>query len=140
MVKKKVLVLCTGNSARSQMLEAILTAKLGDRVHAESAGTLPAPEVHPLALRALEEIGIEHAGGTPRSVTDLLNRDFDVVITVCGHAKETCTVMPGVARKIHIGYPDPASAEGSDETRLEAFRKVRDSMVGWVGFVDAVMP
>lgn len=135
--KIKVLVLCTGNSARSQMLEAILNAKLGERVLASSAGTLPAPEVHPLALRALSEIGIDHAGGTPKSVARLVDQDFDVAITVCDHARESCPVMPGVARTIHIGYPDPAGAQGSDEVRLEAFRTVRDSMVGWVEFVSA---
>ena len=133
--KTKVLVLCTGNSARSQMLEAILTAKLGDKVHAESAGTLPAPEVHPLALKALAEIGIDHADAVTKDVLDLLDRDFDVAITVCGYAKESCPVLPGVGRTIHIGYPDPAGAEGSDEVRLEGFRSVRDSMIGWVEFL-----
>ena len=132
--KKRVLVLCTGNSARSQMLEAILNDKLGDRVVATSAGTKPAAEVHPLAIRALEEIGIAPAGASPQSVTDVADQEFDVAMTVCDSARESCPALPGAPRTIHIGYPDPAAARGSQEERLVAFRAVRDSMASWADF------
>ena len=137
--RTKILVLCTGNSARSQMLEAILTARLGDRVSARSAGTFPAPAVHPLAVRALGEIGIEHRGAEPKTVASLSDMSFDVAITVCDNAKESCPVLPGAPRTIHIGYPDPAVARGSDTEQLQAFRDVRDSMSAWVEFVGVLL-
>jgi arsenate reductase len=136
--KKRVLVLCTGNSARSQMLEAILRAKLGDRVETASAGTEPAPRVNPFALAALEEVGIEHDAAPPKTPAAFGDTSFDVVITVCDHAKETCPVLPGAPRTIHIGYPDPAAVEGTDEEKLQAFREVRDHMLSWCEFFRAV--
>ena len=132
--KKRVLVLCTGNSARSQMLEAILNEKLGDRVVARSAGTKPAAEVHPLAIRALEEIAIAHGGASPQSVMDVADQEFDVVVTVCDRARESCPVLPGAPRTVHVGYPDPAAAEGPEDECLGAFRAVRDSMTSWIDF------
>jgi arsenate reductase len=121
---KKVLVLCTGNSARSQMMESILNDRLADRVQAKSAGTNPAPRVNPLAVTALSEIGIEHDGNAPKSPDAFGDESFDVAITVCDHAKESCPVLPGAPKTIHIGYPDPET--------IEAFRDVRDHMLAWV--------
>jgi arsenate reductase len=126
-----VLVLCTGNSARSQMLEAILNDRLGERVVAHSAGVEPAERVHPLALRALEEAGIRHDPPPPKTPDALAGTLFDVVITVCDHAKESCPVFPGAPVQLHMGYPDPAAAAGTEEERLNAFRQVRDHMLAW---------
>jgi arsenate reductase len=129
---KNVLVLCTGNSARSQMMEAIFNDRLPDLVTAKSAGTEPAPRVNPLAVAALAEIGIEHDGNAPKTPDAFGDTAFDIAITVCDHAKETCPVLPGAPKTIHIGYPDPASAEGTEEERRQAFREVRDHMLAWV--------
>jgi len=129
--KMRVLVLCTGNSARSQMLEAILRDRLGDRVEAASAGTEPAPVVNPLAIRALTEVGIDHEAAPPKTPTAFGDVVFDVVITVCDHAREACPVLPGAPKTLHIGYPDPAAAKGTEEAKLEAFREVRDHMLAW---------
>jgi arsenate reductase (thioredoxin) len=132
--RRKVLVLCTGNSARSQLLAAILNDRLGDLVVAESAGTRPAKCVNPLALVALSEVGIVTEGARPRSVLDLGDAEFDIAVTVCDHARESCPVLPGAPAAVHVGYPDPAGAGGTEEQRLEAFREVRDSMIAWVSF------
>ena len=129
--KKSVLVLCTGNSARSQMMEAILSDRLGHLLTAASAGTEPAARVNPLAIRALEEIGIAHGGGEPKTPDAFGDTEFDVVVTVCDHAKETCPILPGAPVQVHVGYPDPAAAEGTEEERLNAFREVRDHMLAW---------
>lgn len=137
-MKRSIVVLCTGNSARSQMLEAILRDRLGDRLDVASAGTEPAPEVNRLALHALGEIGIEHDGGTPKTIADL-DREFDIAVTVCDHARETCPVLPGAPLKIHVGYPDPAAAEGTDAERLAAFREVRDHMASWTDLMTAIL-
>jgi arsenate reductase len=137
--KKNVLVLCTGNSARSQMLEAILRAKLGDRVESASAGTEPAPRVNPFAIRALSEIGIEHEAAPPKTPDAFGDRTFDVVVTVCDHAKETCPILPGAPKTLHIGYPDPAAVEGTDDVILQAFREVRDHMVAWCELFQVVV-
>ena len=125
---KRILILCTGNSCRSQMAEAILRT-LDGSLEVHSAGTSPAERVHPLALRVLEEIGIRHSGSRPKSVDEFLGQAFDYVITVCDHAKETCPVFTGaVGRRLHIGFDDPASATGSDEEILAEFRRVRDEI------------
>ncbi|MHC4473966.1 MAG: arsenate reductase ArsC [Planctomycetota bacterium] len=137
--KRSVLVLCTGNSARSQMLEAILRDRLGDRIEVASAGTDPAPRVHPLALHALAEIGIAHEGARPKRIDELADREFEIAVTVCDNARETCPVLPGAPVKIHVGYADPAAAEGSEAERLGAFRAVRDSMVGWADLLAALL-
>ena len=124
---KKVLILCTGNSCRSQMAEAIVNHELGETWQAFSAGTQPSGYVHPLALQALAEIGIRHEG---RSKSTELFRGlaFDAVITVCDNAAENCPVWLGSGRKVHIGFPDPAKATGSPEERLAAFRWVREDI------------
>ncbi len=135
----RILVLCTGNSARSRMLAAILNHRLAGRVRAESAGTDPAREVHPLALRALAEIGIRPGAARPRRVEDLPDLDFDLAVTVCDGAREACPVLLSPVRRVHVGYPDPAAAEGTEEERLRAFREVRDSMAGWVDLLAALL-
>ena len=123
-----VLFLCTGNSCRSQMAEAIVNAR-HENWRASSAGTKPAGYVHPLALRALEEIGIEHTGGS-KSIQELPGRDFDLVVTVCDSAAEECPVWPGRAgRRVHHSFRDPAKAEGSEAQKMEVFREVRDEML-----------
>ena len=131
MTLRRVLFLCTGNSCRSQMAEAITNHVLGAQWQAVSAGTQPAGYVHPLALRALEEIGIHHAGES-KSVERFRGETFDLVITVCDDAAENCPVWLGRGRKTHIGFIDPAKAEGSEEERMQVFRQVRDEITARV--------
>ncbi len=118
----RVLVLCTGNSARSQIAEALLN-RLGEgRIVADSAGTDPAPRVNPYAVRALAEAGIDWAGHAPQGLEAVLGREWDLVITVCDNAKESCPIFPGRTMTAHWGMPDPAEARGTDEEKLAAFR------------------
>jgi arsenate reductase len=124
---RKVLILCTGNSCRSQMAEALINEKLGDTWQAFSAGTDPAGYVHPKAIKALEEIGIHHSGDS-KHIDDLPTKEFDSVITVCDDAAETCPVWLGKGVRHHIGFPDPAKAKGTDEEIIAVFRKVRDNI------------
>ena len=124
-MKKNVLILCTGNSCRSQMAEALINARMGATWQASSAGTAPADEVHPLALQVLEEIGIHHQG-TPKHTDAFLNRSLDLVITVCDDAAENCPVWLGKGRRAHISFPDPEKAIGSREEVLAVVRSVRD--------------
>lgn len=129
---KRVLILCTGNSCRSQLAEAIINHFCGGEWQAFSAGTQPSGYVHPLALRALEEIGIYHIG-TSKSTDQFRNVTFDLVITVCDDAAENCPVWLGAGRKVHIGFPDPAHAVGSDDEKMEVFRRVRDDIRSCIG-------
>jgi len=129
MTVKKVLILCTGNSARSQMAEAIVNHDLGQTWQAFSAGTQPAGYVHPGALQALAEIGIEHHG-VSKSIDAFCGQPFDVVITVCDDAAENCPVWLGQGQRAHIGFPDPAAAPGSLAAQMPAFRQVRDDIRG----------
>ncbi len=122
-----VLFLCNGNSCRSQMAEAIVNARHPEW-RAFSAGVQPAGYVHPLAIRTLGEIGIQHSGES-KSVEAFRGRDFDLVVTVCDEANEQCPVWLGKGRKVHHSFPDPARATGTDEERLDAFRRVRDEIV-----------
>lgn len=124
---KKVLFLCTGNSCRSQMAEAIINARLGDRWQAFSAGTKPAGFVHSGALQALSEIGIEHQGRS-KLADEFRNVEFDLVVTVCDSAAEECPVWLGKGKRIHHSFPDPAKAEGTDEEIMHVFRTVRDDI------------
>jgi arsenate reductase len=121
-MKKKVLFLCTGNSARSQMAEAIVNARSGDKWEAVSAGTKPTGYVHPKALAALAEIGIEHQGRS-KLADEFKGEDFDLVVTVCDSAAEECPLWLGKGRKIHHSFPDPAKSGD-----IEEFRKVRDAI------------
>ena len=126
--QKQVLILCTGNSCRSQMAEGWINHELGDTWLARSAGTDPAAHVHPLAVRAMAEVGVDIKSGVPENVDLYLDQPWDLVITVCDSAKETCPVFPGPVEQIHISFPDPADAEGSDDERMAVFRSVRDAM------------
>jgi arsenate reductase len=126
--RKKVLILCTGNSCRSQMAEGWINHELGDTWLARSAGTDPAVSVHPLAVRAMAEVGIDISDGVPETVGRYLDQPWDLVITVCDSAKETCPVFPGTVEQIHVSFPHPADAEGSDNERMAVFRSVRDAI------------
>ena len=127
MKRAQVLFLCTGNSCRSQFAEAIVNHDLADQWEAHSAGTIPAGYVHPMALQSLEEIGIYHTGSS-KSVDQFKRDNFDLIVTVCDDAAENCPVWLGPGKKVHIGFPDPAKATGSEGEILSAFRKVRDDM------------
>jgi arsenate reductase len=122
-----VLFVCTHNSARSIMGEALLRAKGGDDYLVESAGTEPS-EVRPLTLRVLEEAGLPTHGLRSKSVQEFMGQRFDYVITVCDSARQHCPVFPGEGDRFHWGYPDPSKASGTEEERLEAFRKVFTAM------------
>jgi arsenate reductase len=124
---KKVLFLCTGNSCRSQMAEAIVNARLGDRWRAFSAGTKPAGYVHPKAVEALSEIGIPHTGSS-KPAEEFRDIDFDLVVTVCDAAAEECPVWLGRGKRVHHSFPDPARAEGTEEEIMKVFREVRDDI------------
>jgi arsenate reductase len=121
------------------MAEAIVNARLGADWHAQSAGTRPAGHVHPLAVRALAEIGIEHRGAS-KSVDEMREIPFDLVVTVCDSAAEECPLWLGPGRRVHLGYPDPGNAPGDDEARMEAFRRVRDDMIRQVPAILSVPP
>lgn len=126
--RKRVLVICTGNSARSQMAEALLRHLGGDRVDVMSAGSTPAPQVHPLAVRAMAEIGLDISSQRPKPLTDFLGQPFDYIIAVCSKAAEACPFFPGPAQRIHWFYDDPAAVAGSEEERMAAFRAIRDDL------------
>ncbi len=127
MKRRRVLFLCTGNSCRSQMAEAIVNARLSGEWQAFSAGVDPAGYVHPLARRALEETGIQHQGKS-KSVDIYRQMGFDLVVTVCDDAAENCPVWLGKGQRVHLGFPDPAKAVGAEEERMAVFRRVRDSI------------
>lgn len=126
-MKKKVLFLCTGNSCRSHLAEAIVNARLGDVWEAVSAGTRPAGYIHPLALAALAEIGIQHTGRS-KLADEFRGVGFDLVVTVCDSAAEDCPVWLGAGKKVHHSFVDPAKAEGTDEQKMVVFRTVRDQI------------
>jgi arsenate reductase len=124
----RILVLCTGNSARSQMAEGLLRAR-DPSLEVYSAGTRPAARVHPAAVEAMREVGIDIGAAIPKSVAQFLDQAFDAVVTVCDDANETCPVFLGkVGRRRHIGFEDPARAGGTPEDVLAAFRRVRDQI------------
>ena len=126
-MKRKVLFLCSGNSARSQIAEAIVNARLGDEWQAFSAGTEPAATVYPAARRALAEIGIEHQGHT-KGVAEFRDVPFDLVVTVCDNAAENCPLWLGKGSRIHLSFPDPAKTTGTEDEILAVFRAVRDDI------------
>lgn len=129
--KKRVLILCTGNSARSQMAEGLLREMAGDRFEVFSAGTKPSI-VRPEAITALKEKGIDISHHRSKSVDEFVGQEFDYIITVCDNAKENCPVFPAKANRIHHSFEDPASIEGNEEIRLNAFRRVRDEIEKWL--------
>ncbi|MGB9664054.1 MAG: arsenate reductase ArsC [Ignavibacteria bacterium] len=127
-MKKKILILCTGNSCRSQMAEGFLKS-FDKELEVYSAGTKPADKVNPKAVQVMKEIGIDISQNYPKMVDQFINDPFDYVITVCDNAKETCPVFIGkVGKQLHIGFEDPADATGTEEEILSEFRKVRDEI------------
>jgi arsenate reductase len=128
MSKQRVLFLCTGNSARSQMAEGLVNYFLGDTWEAYSAGTKPSGYVHPLAIEAMAELGIDISAQRSKSADEFREMELDRVITVCDQAAKNCPAWLGKGRVKHMGYPDPAAAEGSRAERLDAFRQVRDGL------------
>ena len=136
MTRQRVLVLCTHNSARSQMAEGLLRALAPDRFDVASAGT-EATRVHPLAIRAMDELGIDLRGHRSKTVDRLLAEPWDYVITVCDGAHERCPLFPGRTTRLHWSFEDPSAATGSEDERLAVFRRVRDAIAarlrGWVG-------
>ena len=126
-LRRKVLIICTGNSCRSQMAEALINSELGDEWEAYSAGVNPS-RVNPRASQVMSELGIDISRQRSKSVNEFLQRDdLDLVITVCDHARGTCPIFPGTVERIHMGFPDPAPyTDESDEVALPEFRRVRD--------------
>lgn len=123
--KKRVLILCTGNSARSQMAEGLLRQIGGGRLEVESAGTI-ASFVRPQAIEAMKEIGIDISAHRSKSVGEFSGQKFDYVITVCDNAGKNCPIFPGRVKRIHWSFHDPAEASGGDEEKLAVYRRVRD--------------
>lgn len=128
---QRVLILCTGNSARSQMAEGLLKHMAGERFEVHSAGTEPS-SVRPEAIAVMKEIGIDISGNRSKHVDEFDGQPFDYVLTVCDNAARNCPVWPGRARRIHHGFEDPASVPGAPEERLAAFRRVRDQIANYL--------
>ena len=126
MSKPTVLILCTGNSCRSHMAEGILRHAGGDLFEVRSAGSKPAGYVHPMAIEAMKEIGIDISAHESKSLELFLDGTVDTIVTVCGNASDACPVFPGDVKRYHWGFIDPAHAEGSDEEVMAVFREVRD--------------
>jgi arsenate reductase len=123
-----VLILCTGNSCRSHLAEGILRHAAGDLLDVRSAGSKPAGHVHPLAIRAMAEIGIDLSGHRSKHLDEYLQLDVETVITVCGNADQACPMFPGQLNRHHWGFDDPANAPGGEEAQLAVFRRVRDEI------------
>ena len=129
---KRVLILCTGNSCRSQMAEG-LWRKLGEgEWESFSAGSNPAGYVHPMAIEAAGEVGVDISGGISKHLNEFVKQPFDIVVTVCGGAQESCPALPGAKKVVHWPFDDPAGAAGADEEKREVFRRVRDEIAARV--------
>lgn len=128
MAIKSVLVLCTGNSARSQMAEGLINHFLRNRWRAFSAGTKPTGYVHPLAIYVMSELGIDIAGHHSKSTDEFRGQRFDQIITVCDNAAEDCPIWLGGGEKVHIAFADPAAVQGDESARVAAFRRIRDEI------------
>lgn len=140
MAKPSVLFICTHNSARSQMAEGLLRAKYGDRYAVASAGT-EQTHVRPLAIRAMQDMGIDISDHTSKTIdTVTANQTFDVVVTVCDHAREACPYVPAREQNLHQSFDDPSAATGSEEEQLAVFRRVRDEIAGWIDTVFGPAP
>lgn len=125
----KILILCTGNSCRSQMAESILQS-FSQNIEVFSAGTAPGEQVHPKAVEVMSELGIDLSNYHPKKVDVFLDQSFNYVITVCGGAKESCPMFTGIVKnRIHIGFEDPANASGTEEEILVFFRRIRDEIL-----------
>ncbi len=131
MEKQRVLFVCTHNSARSLMAEALLRARFGDRYEAYSAGT-ESRGVHPLTRAVLEEMGVDTSGLHSKTIDTYRDVEFDYVVTVCDHAKETCPYFPNARIRLHASFEDPSAAEGDEDVRLSAFRRTRDAIDAWL--------
>lgn len=129
--KKRVLILCTGNSARSQMAEGLLRHDAGQHFEVESAGTKPS-SVRPEAIAVMLELGIDISGHRSKPVAEFEGQKFDYLITVCDNARESCPVFWGAARTLHLNFEDPAALQGSEEERMALFRGVRDELRVWL--------
>jgi len=127
--KPRLLVLCTGNSARSQMAEGLLRHRIGDKYEVFSAGIKPT-SVRPEAIEVMREIGIDISSHRSKSVDEFVGQEFAYVITICDNAKESCPVFPGKTQRIHWSFADPAAAQGSEEERKAVFRQIRDQIAG----------
>jgi len=127
-MKPTVLILCTGNSCRSHMAEGILRAAAGGLLDVQSAGSNPAGYVHPLAIKALAEIGIDISAHHSKHMDEFLSQDVETVITVCGNADQACPMFPGQLNRHHWGFDDPAHATGSEDEQMAVFRRVRDEI------------
>jgi len=129
--KKRILFICTHNSARSQMAEGMMNSIYGDRYETFSAGTEPS-RVNPFALRAMSELGIDISGHRAKSVQEFLEQKFDYVVTVCDGAKESCPFFPGGKKFLHKGFEDLAAFAGSDDEKMALFRRTRDDIRDWL--------
>lgn len=125
---QRVLVLCTGNSCRSQMAEALFQRESGGTWHAESAGSAPSGYVHPLAIEVMKELDCDLSGNRSKHLDEFLEKPFDLVVTVCGRADQACPQFPGAAVKQHWPFDDPADATGTDEEKRIVFRQIRDQI------------
>jgi arsenate reductase len=130
-MKERVLILCTGNSARSQMAEGLLRHAAGERFEVESAGTRPG-RVRPEAIAVMKELGIDISGHRSKHVDEFEGQRFDYVLTVCDNARERCPVFFGPAKRLHRDFEDPAALQGTEEERLALFRRVRDEIRGYL--------
>ena len=131
MRRQRVLILCTGNSARSQMAEGLLRHDAGDRFEVFSAGVSPS-KVCSEAIAVMQELGIDLSGQRSKHVNEFAGESFDYVLTVCDHAREVCPIFPGKTEMIHHSFVDPAACDGTEEERLALFRKVRDEIRGYL--------
>jgi len=130
-MKKKVLFICTHNSARSQMAEGFLNALYGDKYEAYSAGIEPA-EVNPYSIKVMAEVGIDISKHRSKSIKEFRGKNFEYVVTVCDHAKEACPFFPGGAIFLHEGFKDPAEFKGAEDEILAEVRRVRDEIKVWI--------
>ena len=129
--KKRVLFICTHNSARSQMAEGLVKTLYPDRYEVFSAGTEPS-SVSPYAIKVMAEIGIDISRNRAKGLNEFLNMEFDYVVTVCDHARQTCPFFPGGKELVHKGFEDPAAFEGNEDEKTAAFRRLRDDIRDWI--------
>lgn len=130
-MKQKILFICTHNSARSQMAEGYLNAKYGDRYEGLSAGT-EVTRVHPLAIRVMNEIGIDISHHRSKELIEFFDQDIDQVVTVCDSANAACPMFPGAKKMIHVSFPDPASGAENEDEQMKTFRSIRDAIITWI--------
>jgi arsenate reductase len=135
-MKKKILFICTHNSARSQLAEGLANHYWKERCQAFSAGTQPST-VNPFAIKALAELGIDISGARSQNTAEFAGQEFDLAVTVCDSARENCPYFPGAKNYIHKSFKDPSQVEGTDEEKLTAFREARDEILNWLkGLLD----